>query len=130
MNNFKSILILVIILSLSGCAGTIKDHTKGTLSVFRIINNPDYFEEKKVRVKGELKIFDMGYISLYHPTNRKLLIDLAVSLDMVPEGQNMTPNEFYCVIVEGEYKNYSSTFLAFNMRSKYGRILVENVVAC
>lgn len=130
MNNFKSIFILLIVLSLSGCSGIIKEHTKSTLSVFRIVNNPDYFEENKVRVKGELKIFNMGYISLYHPTNHKLLIDLAVSLDMVPEGQSMTPNEFYCVIVEGEYKNYSNTFLAFNMRSKYGRILVENVIVC
>ena len=122
----KNLFILIAFIILSfGCAKNMN-----ILSVKEIIKNQDNYEEKFITVKGDLKIFEMGYISLYLPHSHDVLIDLAMEPTLLPKGPEYIVNKYYCVIVKGTFKNYSNDFLAFNMRSEYGRILVHQIELC
>ncbi len=121
----KIIIKCIAILILTSCS-----NNSNILTIKNIVDNISKYEDETVTVKGGLKIYEMGYISLFLASDHGVLIDLAINPENLPNGIAYVPGENNCVVLTGTFKQYSNDFLAFNMRSEYGRIAVESIKLC
>ncbi|KAA3638144.1 MAG: hypothetical protein DWP95_13255 [Proteobacteria bacterium] len=121
----KMLITYIIAIFIIGCS-----NNRNTITISKVIDNIDKYDNKVITVKGFLKIHEMGYKSLFIAPNHDVLLDLSLHTKQLPEGVQYIPNKFYCVVVTGVFKQYTDELLALNSISDYGIILVKKINMC
>ncbi len=116
---------MIIMTALMGCA-----NKNNVVTIDRVIDKIDWYDDKKIKIQGYLRISEMLHKSLYFEPNGKLQLDLLVRTENLPEGVIYIPKQFYCVIVEGIFHRYSKDQVALNSSSEFGILEVNKIELC